>query len=410
MSTAHHHAPPPPPAGSHPYYNFVRQLVITRNARLIVCVVCGGICKSVGLFPRATVDNGIPAWMQPVLLQAKPEFLEWQKESRPAVLLNRKGAELVELIDVGFFLGGGYGMEAKKKEKEKDGQRQPALHTVTSDPLMKIPIHKACFEIALRFCKVQERYQIDFRSPLGGNPSNISHLYEIWSKRALASCPYPPRLATPILEANKYFGAPMPSTMQKYMVAIREDKSLARFLAHPLDIPNITDLVVNANLQTMDGKRAKPCNTLGKLYQRCEDLPQELLDQVLGALEPFDDPPLRPTRVLPPSWWRAKLLTGDLIPWLWDLDEAAVARHRIETYYKDDDPDGDRAEGRYVFDEDMWDWELLCRQLAQADVVEEGGLLGGASQELWNRRRIWKLLDVARLGHVVFAKQGTPYF
>ncbi|KAK6072240.1 hypothetical protein SCUP234_09274 [Seiridium cupressi] len=52
-----------------------------------------------------------------------------------------------------------------------------------------------------------------------------------------------------------------------------------------------------------------------------------------------------------------------------------------------------------------WDWELLARQLAQEDVLVPGkGILGDAPppvrRKLWNRKRIWDLLDSARLGHI----------
>lgn len=53
-------------------------------------------------------------------------------------------------------------------------------------------------------------------------------------------------------------------------------------------------------------------------------------------------------------------------------------------------------------DEEGWDWELLVRQLSQASVFEEGGLLRDdkTSLGLWNRHRIWQLCDKARLGHL----------
>ncbi|KAI1159301.1 hypothetical protein F5B18DRAFT_637580 [Nemania serpens] len=368
-----------------------------RNAELVVCVVCGGICKSMNPIPDAVFDQDIPAWMRPALLRAKSEYLEWQKQNPSARSLNSSSAALIQLIKVTFFLGGSQGM--------REGRR--TLHIDTADPLMRIPIHMTCFEIAQRFCKVQARYGIDFRSPLGGTPSSISHLYEIWCKRAMASCPQG-RMTRTILEANNYFGAPLCSPVPKYLETIRKDPSLSRFFAYPLDIPNLTDMVVNTNIQTMDGKRTSPSAGLAKLWRRCQDLPQELFDNVISLLEPFDEnggPPLQPTRVLPPTWWKTKLLSGELIPWLWDLNKNVIVRRRIDTYYKDYPGDvvRDQDEGRYVFDEDMWDWELLCRQLAQANVVEEGGLLEGQPYELWNRHRIWKLLDVARLGHVAFS-------
>lgn len=47
-------------------------------------------------------------------------------------------------------------------------------------------------------------------------------------------------------------------------------------------------------------------------------------------------------------------------------------------------------------DEDMWDWELLVRQLARHDSFKFGGILECLPRALLNRRRIWRLLDEAR--------------
>lgn len=47
-------------------------------------------------------------------------------------------------------------------------------------------------------------------------------------------------------------------------------------------------------------------------------------------------------------------------------------------------------------DENLWDWELLVRQLAQLDAFEPGGVMESAPWALRNRRRIWRLLDDAR--------------
>lgn len=53
-------------------------------------------------------------------------------------------------------------------------------------------------------------------------------------------------------------------------------------------------------------------------------------------------------------------------------------------------------------DEKGWDWELLVRELSQTTIFEEGGLLHHASPELWNRHRIWTLLNKARLAHLQY--------
>lgn len=58
-----------------------------------------------------------------------------------------------------------------------------------------------------------------------------------------------------------------------------------------------------------------------------------------------------------------------------------------------DEQDG---QSRIEIDEDMWDWELLVRQLARHDSFEFGGILECLPRALLNRQRIWRLLDEAR--------------
>ncbi|KAI1153190.1 hypothetical protein F4825DRAFT_416287 [Nemania diffusa] len=371
--------------------------VATNNSQgvpddLAVCVICGGICKET----RASIyNNETPNWMRATLVSATPNYLEWQKERGHSTRRSTPDdAKLIQLIQPTDFTGGSRGM--------KQGPR--VLPMDTEDPLMRIPIHKTCVDIARRFCKAQAAYELNFRSPSGGAPSSLSHLYEIWCKRAIATCPDGP-LTKPILEANLYFGAPSATKKSVYYLAFDADPSLKRFHACPLPIPNLTRIVVNNNLQTIDGKEMRMRDDLAQLWRRCQELPQELFDHVLQAVMSFDEdggPPLEPTRVLPPSWWKAKLFSGELIPWLWDLEEDDLEHYRLDTFYEDPKIAlQDKKAASYVFDESMWDWEFLCRQLAQPNVLEKGGLLGH-SQELWNRRRIWRLLDVARLGHLLF--------
>ncbi|KAI0546436.1 hypothetical protein F4679DRAFT_409385 [Xylaria curta] len=368
----------------------------------VVCVVCGGICKvnfvSAEIFNNSPISTpeGTPNWMRPILVQAKPRYLEWQKQRPSTRTPYLEEAEMIEQIQVTEFLGGGQGMKLGSDR----------LHINTMDPLMRLPVHEACFEIAKIFCKDQSRYSIGFRSASGGAPSSIPQLYEIWCKRAIAS--QPGFMKGPILEANKYYGAPVYGRMTDYRRAMCKDPLLSRFLAYPLTIYGLTDIIVNSNLQTMDGKVNYACGDLVGLLDRIKNLPQEVADQIIAALEPFEEDSglsLQPTRVLPPIWWKKRLFSGQLIPWLWDLKEDDVENYRLENFYNyvPNNAVRDRERGRYIFDEDMWDWELLCRQLAQPNVMQGAGILVGKSDQLWNRRRIWKLLDAARLGHIRFS-------
>lgn len=90
-----------------------------------------------------------------------------------------------------------------------------------------------------------------------------------------------------------------------------------------------------------------------------------------------DNALLQPTRCGIPEFWMHALMTGKAIPWLWDMnqDMCMVKHHfRKPGESKDDD----------------WDWELLVRQLSQANVFDYGQPMSEAPKGLRNRRRIWK--------------------
>lgn len=364
-----------------------------RDEPAIVCVICGGICKS------SRGDRYlVPGWMQPMLVRAKPEYLEWQKQGAPLTKEKREDAELLDMIQVTEFIS------AKKGMKTAFG----TLFVNTSHKRMCVPIHPTCLDVAQHFCKHRVRYGVDFPITSGGAPSSIAELYEIWCQRAIATRPRGP-VKQPILEPTMYLGAPMFDLAHEHWHMAVHDPSLKRYLASPATIPNLTDIVVNQYLQTMDGKMVSATGPRAILWRRMQNMPQELFDRILDAMVPLGGEggkplPLTPTRVIPAIWWKSMLLSGNLIPWLWDLDEERVAQFRADSFYSDHSEHlvKDREDGLYVFDEDMWDWELLCRQLVQPNVLEIGGLLVGQSDRLWNRHRIWKLLDAARLGHVVF--------
>ncbi|KAI0467190.1 hypothetical protein F4859DRAFT_279079 [Xylaria cf. heliscus] len=387
---AHQHPPPPPPPGG-----------ISGSNDSVVCVICGGICRVTPVFGNEFIRTPptTPIWMHPMLVQAKPGFKEWQEQNLHTSS-RRQGYEStdqIETVQVTRFIGGSQGMM-------RGTERLPIN---TMDPLMKIPIHPTCFYIARIFCRNQVRFNFDFRCPSGGRPSTIAQLYEIWCNRAIATCPTG-LMTRPIREPHSYLGAPVYNTIPQYFHAISQDPSLQRFLAFPVEIPGLTDLVVNANLQMIPSTQRDGPDEHTGLFSRIQRLPQELVDRIIECLEPFEEdkgPSLQVTRILPPRVWKQILFSGHLIPWLWDLDNEEVTRYRIREFYHSNigAAIGDQEKGANVFNEDLWDWELLCRQLAQFNVLEAGGILNGRSMKLWNRRRIWKLLDAARLGHMPFS-------
>ncbi|KAI0844120.1 hypothetical protein F5Y00DRAFT_249377 [Daldinia vernicosa] len=101
-------------------------------------------------------------------------------------------------------------------------------------------------------------------------------------------------------------------------------------------------------------------------------LPIEINAMITAELEPFYNlsrEQLTCTRVLPPEWWKENLLSGKLIPSLFDIDEGYPSTVKQKFTVENHEP--------FDIEKDL-DWELLCRQLGQKDVFEPGGILLGA--------------------------------
>jgi hypothetical protein len=113
-------------------------------------------------------------------------------------------------------------------------------------------------------------------------------------------------------------------------------------------------------------------------------LPTEGIDVICQHLQPFQNPSLQCSRDLAPGLWRELLFDQGLLPWLWDLDSSLLQSRKSDIL-------------PFYDVENAWDWELLVRQLAQTDVFESGKLMEHAPLALRNRRRIWRLVDEARV-------------
>ncbi|KAL9087050.1 MAG: hypothetical protein Q9165_006878 [Trypethelium subeluteriae] len=160
--------------------------------------------------------------------------------------------------------------------------------------------------------------------------------------------------------------------------------------ADPLSIPDLT-MTILQHLQEFKGDRAKRLSPEQReLKARLEQLPNEMLDHAISFLNTLTETSTK--YVLPSSVWRAGLLRGKLIPYLWDLDSVVIRE-------KDASTDGS--------EDSRWDWELLVRQLAQPNVFDEGQPLTDVPIGLKNRRRIWQLLDDMYLGDVQPSKPNV---
>ncbi|KAI1323753.1 hypothetical protein F5Y16DRAFT_424668 [Xylariaceae sp. FL0255] len=365
----------------------------------VVCVICGVICRPT--VRTVALGEGVPGshWLRPVLLTAKPNDWNLQNLAEPAA--RRVDDDLLEAINVIQFNGGALGMESYGPIATH------GLELSTSSDRINIPLHRACLDIAKRLCKFQARFGNSFRAPDGGTPATLAHLYEIWCKRAIAGNQlWGGLLRKPIPDPFNYLGVPTPNTLEGYSKFLSTYPDSHIILSNPTVVPGLTSFITR-KLTTMDGKPACIRSDLVQIERRLRTVPQEIYDMILNYLEPFDDGlgvSLTCSRLFTPRWWKDELFKGHLIPWLWDLQPAELKALRISEYYFHDRTflQQDQDNGTLIFDESMWDWELLCRQLAQPDVFEKGGILYGSHPALRNRWRIWQLLSKARLGHVCF--------
>ncbi|KAI8964560.1 hypothetical protein F5Y11DRAFT_345266 [Daldinia sp. FL1419] len=391
--------PPPALFGGvpHPFGPMLSLNPASLCNRTVVCVVCGGICMPT--VQCALHDGSRPQdWMHPYLVKGKPGFLEWCRDPWTSVARRNPEQDVIQLHRVVRFLGGGGSFVLE------NGVRA-GINTL--DMEMYIPIHLPCYTMTEQFCKYQSKFGMDFRKvyPKGednGIPSCIGHFYEIWMKRALMTAPGTLGiLRQPIKEPNGYHKIVLKDNLVDYSSAVTSEEPMIDVQErNPLGDGRLTELVLSHLIRIREEDRA-PNEEYGELQRKMETLlPTEILDLIAEKLEPFTNlswQQLRCTRMFKPSWWKDALFNRAIVPWLFDLDEKALvtweeeyrAKHPDETFNINDD----------------FDWEQLCRQLGQLDVLDPRNILHG-SKYIENRLRIWSLLDNARLGHVISEHMG----
>ena len=132
---------------------------------------------------------------------------------------------------------------------------------------------------------------------------------------------------------------------------------------NPVDIADLTESI----LQNL---------ALAAAYGATEPTAENSISPTLQNLQNAD---LNCDYQLSQERWCDALISNDLLPWLWDLDISKV-----------------RAKQR----RGNWDWELLARQLSQVTIHEPDDTTLQIPQALRNRRRIWRLLEEARIDDV----------
>lgn len=158
----------------------------------------------------------------------------------------------------------------------------------------------------------------------------------------------------------------------------------------PLNIPDLSSVVISC-LQIYPAectRSASPAHA--QLAAKLRSLPTELFDHIIDSMGPIHNLPVQCTRLIEPVHWQ-RLLCSKYLPYLWDLDIAVI---------------------QYCLSDEKWDYELLVRQLAQKGIWEYFKLndRGKYHHGIWNRRRIWRLVEEMKVGDVKpeVARLATP--
>ncbi len=123
-----------------------------------------------------------------------------------------------------------------------------------------------------------------------------------------------------------------------------------------------------------------------------ERLPTELLDQIsmylsaYAALSLHQSSKTLASKVpMDNNFWRGSILSGNAIPILWDLD---LKELDMRNQYEQNNPRHTDA---------LWNWRAVGRFLAtkQFPLQSSDPLIVDLPNGLWNRRRIWSIVEQA---------------
>ncbi len=163
-------------------------------------------------------------------------------------------------------------------------------------------------------------------------------------------------------------------------------------MADPECPADLTDMILE-NLEAFPSEESLPPDIMA-FRARLLALPQELQDHITSFLRTAAPLPRRCTRLLPQEHWRQMLVYGRTVPFLWDIDVAAVDRC---------------CAGPWPLD-----WERLVRELSQptsrhrvfedgiwTEVVADCYSRLKVPDGLRNRRRIWQIVEEMFVGDVL---------
>jgi len=257
-----------------------------------------------------------------------------------------------ELVSVGFQL---------RSELEK------------SEPTCLVSVHQTCFDIAKRVMAVALETGAEAESV-----TSLKTLHEVFLVRMSRKESWfksDPWWSFHILTDRWYVNTNWGRSME---CNISE--------ANPSSFPDTTDFILSLLRPLPPPSLNNPSLAHTSLKSSIENLPAELGYQVTDSLMPLKNPPLQCTRVLPQAYWTQALVSGKLLPWLWDLD-----LKKLEELL---------APGSDIPD---WDVERLVRQLSQqgfGDYYIDCLLSSGDTipYGLCNRYRIWREVKEMRVG------------
>ncbi|KAK8097462.1 hypothetical protein PG984_016601 [Apiospora sp. TS-2023a] len=272
---------------------------------------------------------------------------------------------------------------------DNDGQRRHPDSTPYG-----IVVHAACLDIVERVMHNRSRR----RHCLGGGPS-LRTLWKVLRMR-LDTCDNELMGRTdwstqfaPLWLRNFFYQYLTPTeftTGDRWRISWREDHG-KWLLEDPTTIPDLTNILLS-NVKRMEVEAVKQeTQAFRSAFMR---LPLELRDHILDLLSSCDDLHLFCTRLLPQEVWRDMLLGKKCLPFLYDIDDAAVLRF---AQAKEEEADANTV-----------DWESLVRSLSRGVWTGRGyyepPTMDMTPAGLRNRRRIWQLAEEMFVGDALPSK------
>ncbi|KAI9692687.1 MAG: hypothetical protein M1820_009437 [Bogoriella megaspora] len=200
------------------------------------------------------------------------------------------------------------------------------------------PVHTACMHIADHFIRSIE---LSIFNPLVLHPDGVTSHLQLWEVlcRRFPGKPFDESSKLP--EPHNYFYGEM-SRCLSWEEAVETNPLMRQ---DPVNIPCVSQSILQ-NLKTLDISELEAPSSQNTASQ---------------------------------DWYFSCFCNGQIFPWLWDLDlEVFHEKHRSG----------------------QWDWKRLAFELADKTIHEPGNTSLQLPLALRNRRRIWRLLEEARINDV----------